>query len=228
MLISNQLIGFGAQVAVPQAHVLFADNDGLTGLGGSSSARTFSSKNFGTAYSDRYMLVGVFTSSTSLVDFSSITIGGVSASKLGFEANGSNTKAAFWIAAVPTGTSGSLVFTPAAGIFRMGWVLWNLRGLASTTPSNTATDTSLPHSQSLSVPAGGIGVAFQTAQNQSAAAWSGLTESADSANAEGGTNYGYSGACDDFASAATPTVAVTSTGGSGALNAFIAASFSPA
>lgn len=74
---------------------------------------TFTAQNFGTAAPDRYILCAVHSSSTGTTarSISSLTIGGVNATKV-VEITGSATNltlSAFWIAAVPTGASGNVV-----------------------------------------------------------------------------------------------------------------------
>jgi hypothetical protein len=103
---------------------------------GNQNPITFSSVDFGTEASDRYIIVGYGTRNDSRT-INSVTIGGVSATILVQQGDG-NTTAGIAIAAVPTGTTGDVVVTlnGTADSHYLG--VWSATGLASPTPVDSA------------------------------------------------------------------------------------------
>jgi hypothetical protein len=117
---------------------------GAQGDQGGSSPWTFTSKTFGSAASDRRIIVAVFAPSTSTVNLdaiSGVTIGGVTATRIA-AANSSNDfhQIAFYIADVPTGTSGNIVITTSGGRASMSIAWYKVTQLKSATAVATDFD----------------------------------------------------------------------------------------
>jgi hypothetical protein len=101
-----------------------------------STSFSFSSRPLGTAAADRYILVGVCGLFVNAGTFSSLTVAGVSATKL-VETTKDNHTAAFYLAAVPTGTTGTIAGTCSVTKSRYGIGFWAIYGLDSATPAGT-------------------------------------------------------------------------------------------
>jgi len=165
---------------------------------------TFSGKALGTAASNRQIVVLVSGHGTSNTTVSTVTVGGVSATELVYaqQATGTQIKA-IWIASVPTGTTGDVVVTFAAGKGSCGIGVYALYG-ASSSAHATQTDTTYSTdtvSVSIDVPAGGVCFAIGTGTAIDASTtWTGLTEDYDAVEESGNR---HTGASDLFASAQT-------------------------
>src|SRR5690606_34181733 len=87
----------------------------LEALGDTSDASTytFSSASLGRPHATRKIIAAVATrGSPSSHNVNSVTVAGISAtSVLTLSFNGNNNKLTFWVASVPTGTSGNIVVT---------------------------------------------------------------------------------------------------------------------
>lgn len=203
---------------------------------------TFPSQNLGTASAGRYIVALIAGSSgTSGRTISSVTIGGVSASQLGFVSEAGSTRASsIWIAAVPTGTTGDVVITWSAGMGRCGVGLYSLTG-AQTTAFDTATATATSGttlSDTINIPAGGVCFSVATAQVSGDYSWSwtNITEDFDTLLETGSPNHNrFTGASDVFGSSQSGlalTATASSTIGSGSMLAVslaaVPAVFSPA
>jgi len=180
----------------PPASVTFTANasSNTTSLG-----YNFTSQNFGAESADRYILVGVAGQGASAAAVSSVTIGGVSATQL-FSASSSTATVAFWIAAVPSGTSGTIFIQWAAQRSRCAAVVWALTGLQSATAIDTgsaANSGSGALSDTIDVSAGGVAVAmaYDTGTGSRTWTWTGLTEVVDTTFASGRS---YTGASANF------------------------------
>lgn len=93
-----------------------------------------------------------------------VDIGGVAAT-----AAATATRAALWVANVPTGTTGTVALTYANTMNEAYVAVWRLGGLSSSTPTDTDTTTTTPGSASVSVGAGSIAIFM--AQHDSAITW---------------------------------------------------------
>jgi hypothetical protein len=189
---------------------------------------TFSSQNFGTASSDRYIIVS-FTArllaNSPAVSISSVTAGGVSATIIAQAQNAiTNTNiVCLAIAAVPTGTTGDVVVVVSRAPLRASIQLWAATGIDATVV-DSATSTASAPTYAIDVPADGIAVAAVAGGSYTSGSWSGMTERYDFTY----DGSGYStGASDAFASTQTNlSVTATLTGsGSEPVGAF--ASFGP-
>jgi len=144
---------------------------------------TFSSQSFGTADTDRYIVVGVgFVSRNEPQTISSVTIGGVAATALTARSEQDegtwSSVAQFWIAAVPSGTTGDVVVALNAQASACGVGLWRLI-TDDITPHDTATDTADTISVNVNVQDGGGVCAIAMCRNGSTTTWTGVTEDFD-------------------------------------------------
>lgn len=147
---------------------------------------TSSALGIGTASATRYVLAGLVARHATITpNVTGITIGGVSATACGAAVEQeTGTTQAFFIAAVPTGTTAVVVVDWDQTVLRMGLTLWALTGLQSTTPTNVYADTSLAsNAYSVSIDVTANGAAYAIAQCNSAltTTWAGLTEDHESA-----------------------------------------------
>lgn len=141
-----------------------------------NSVFTFSGQNFGTENAARYIIVGyaiVGTGSTP-----SVTIGGVSATLAVSVIQGSSNATGLAIAAVPTGTSGSVVVTLGGGTAaNCSICVYSTTTLQNATAFNTTTSTSTDPSVTLDIPAKGFAIGIgESNSNTASPTWSGLTE----------------------------------------------------
>lgn len=190
---------------------------------------TFSSQAIGDASASRYVIVGA-TSASGSQTVSSMTIGGISASlivSLGDSVE-SGYRAELWAAAVPTGTTADVVVTYSGGVVRCGIGIWRMVG-GSVTPTDTASASADPASDTINVAAGGGLCAIVLWSNTGApytTSWTGVDEDFDTNFGEGDTNY--SGGSKLYAAAQTGMTISASSDGSTNREAMVAASFPPA
>ena len=141
-----------------------------------SPGATHPGMNFGAANPKRYLIAAIAFSS--LTSITSVTIGGVAATELVAVVSGfGNARSAFFIAAVPTGTSGDVTVNAGAGGVS-SVALYSVVNLQSATP--IATDSnfgSSPLGMSLNGTKGGIVLAsaYMTGSPGASASWTGLT-----------------------------------------------------
>lgn len=170
---------------------------------------TFAAQNTGTASADRYTVVGVFgTDGAITFGVSTVTVGGDSATEIIDEDGTGLVDTAIYIVANTAGTSEDVVVTFSEAITEAGVCLWQVNNISSSTAvsSTTDDDTSagaviLDHNTN----ANGVSMAVCNTQGTgNATAWTGLTERADSEDAE--TAYSAADFTEDD-SAATPLTA---------------------
>lgn len=134
---------------------------------------SFASRNFGTAYPDRY-IIAILALPSNNRDASACTIGGVTASKLA--GNSDIRRASIWGAAVPTGTTGTVAITADGTSAGCGLHIYSIYPIASLNTSNLSTN-----GGSITVPAAGFAIGGgYTSQGGSTPTMSlsGLTEDA--------------------------------------------------
>lgn len=159
----------------------------LTFLAAASEASSdgeFPAIDFGSEAPDRY-LCAVFGITGGVIDTAPVTIGSVSASLVVFKTriNGSNVcSGAIFIAPVPTGTSGDVEIDLAGGARNISLALYSMTGLSNggvASDTQTSDSATFPMSGTLTVPAGGCGIAgaFSSGGSGSSAPfdWTGLT-----------------------------------------------------
>ena len=141
------------------------------------SGATHPGMNFGPANPKRYLIaaIGIVSSSSAIT---SVTIGGVTATQLvAVVSSFGSVRTAFFIAAVPTGTSGDVTVNAGSGGVS-SVALYSVVNLQSATPVATASNFgSSPLSMSLNGTNGGfiLSSAYMSGSPGATAAWTGLT-----------------------------------------------------
>jgi len=150
----------------------------FTGNPGGTGPFTFSGLNFGAVDAARLLVLGL-TAQEGAGGFSSVTIGGVSATLINRVIGGE-----LWVALVPTGTSGSVVLSggTVSGPLIVG-SLTAVYGANSATPfDHVATTGSTSTSQNITYSANGCIIGFlgkidaSGSDNTGTLSWSGLTK----------------------------------------------------
>jgi len=216
------LLSYGG--SAPDAIIAFLQ---ATQIGTDLTTYTFSGQNFGTANTARYIIVSISGRAAAARTISSVTIGGVSASAVvsNPSADGTN-RAAIYVAAVPTGTSGDVVITWSAGMVRCQIGLYSALNINPTAES-MGTSTADPLTSNLAASAGSVQVAIGHTDGTATATWSGTNGLTEDFDAQLGDATGrYSGA--SRASAAAVTSTATCTWTSSTRPVYVAASFAKA
>lgn len=204
--------------AVAAASVTFLQTAADTA---SAITYTFSSQNFGTASGDRLLVCAFSAKGGTSTALTSLTIGGVTASLVASAAGATvdDNIVALYVAAVPTGTSGSVVATlNGTNAARAHIALWAITG-ANATPHDT--DSKNGFSVSVDTPANGASIVAYVTQSTTAKTWTGGTERYDDTTESVITSSGTS---DNHAGAATLNV---STGNVGAFQRIVGATWGP-
>lgn len=229
MLILNELVGFGAAAgSIPTSMSFLQGSMSIS----DSTAYTFSSQSLGSADINRWIVVCASGTRNAARTLSSLTIGGVSATKI-VQAESSTLyfHTSIWVAQVPTGTTGDIVITWDNTMGRCGYSAYRLiTETAPTTAYDTQTDLTLTSSDlsvSISRPSGGVIIA-STVNNSSSATsvtWAGTSEDYD-ANWSEATTQGMSSS--SIASGASPLTVTATIAGTPVANTvgLAAASFS--
>lgn len=172
---------------------------------------TFAASDIGTASADRIVVVGVAaTGGTNNTTIASGTIGGISAT-VGVDARTAtlNPQASFMYAAVPSGTTGSIVITFSAGKLRTSISVWAVYGASTTaTDSDTLFDlaTTSMSLSALTVPTNGMGFFMTVHNNITTTGW-GWTNATERSDGTMENSTRYSGA--DTSTAGTNTITAT-------------------
>ncbi len=188
---------------------------------------TFAAQALGAADGTRQILVcvaGQRLSSPSAV--SSVTVGGITATKLVEQTTGNanDHSCSIWIAPVPTGTTGDVVVTFNTGHLRCAVSVWRAVNSAATAAATaSATNSSTAVSTTIDVPAGGFAVAVAFDNGNTTYTWSGLTEAYD-ATADGNA---FSSAGDNFAAAQSGMTVTATQASNNAPQALCVASVAP-
>lgn len=161
---------YGSVASAPPA---FLKTDDQTDAGGSSTI-TFSTVNFGTAASNRIIIAMVTVTSTAATG---VTIGGVTAVKEAEEATGVS-GLQIWRAAVPSGTSGSIVITAGISMTNAIILVGQATNITAAAVSNGhfTSSTSDPLSfGTITVPSTGFGIAAIYNTGPSIGTWANAT-----------------------------------------------------
>jgi len=159
---------------------------------------TYTSFPFGTAASDRYIVCRAGSTWQAGGIMTSATIGGVTASiVVHAHGNSGEQDGDIFIAAVPTGTSGTIAMTYAGSQARNGLGCDAMYGISSATPYGSGSDadvTGNTPSVTFAVPASGwiVGGSHSEDNSCSTASWTNLTEDYDTQS--GGTSAYFTGA----------------------------------
>lgn len=168
-----------------------------------STTHTYSTRAIGTAFADR--IVGVCfnlqPNSTAITAITTVTIGGITATQGTFVRISNRTVSTTYAAAVPTGTTATIVITADQNIFGSAISVYSMANVASVTATHSVTSTGVdPAAGSLNVMAGGVAMGCAADDAGGTVSWSNLTEDTDTAFGSGGA---ASAAHNAFASAQT-------------------------
>lgn len=191
------------------------------------SAYTFAASDFGTPSAGRYILVGIAGRGAAVRTITSVDLGGVAAAQVAV-LNSGGTTVAFWIAAVPTGATGDVVYNLSGAWVRTAVGVWAITGLGSTTPFDSDTDITMVANQlavSLDCEAGGAVFGMGANGNAGSFTWAGITERFD-VGLEAGNNQ-FTGGSLDFAAAQTGLAVTINQVNTGSSPALLAVSLSP-
>lgn len=210
MFLATQLVGFGGtSAATATVTRTFAAS---TGDGSDLTTYNYVGVSISTAASNRKVVVCCMSRAAGAIN--SVTVAGVSAT-LAVSADGSNANSEIWVADVPTGTTANIDVVYSTGKVRAAIAVYAMYGAASSTPTNTYTDTATPWSQSINVPAGGVAFACQCNSDNLAFTWAGLTEDYDADFPDAAQSY--TGASAEFSAAQTGLTVSVSTPTDGAM-----------
>jgi hypothetical protein len=196
----------GATVTKPPT-MDFVAEDGQTA---DATTWTFTSQAFGDAADDRIMVLAL-DGGASKRTVNSVTIGGVSAAQqVSKQGGGAELFVEIWSAAVPSGTTGTVVITLAGSTQNMGIGLYRLTGM-SATKTDSAVDGAISSGNielTTTIPANGCGIAVFKNDNNQTSSWTNLDETYDENIGEG--SYHRSGAS-KFYSTLQTDLAITDT-----------------
>lgn len=170
---------------------------------------TFSSQPFGSASSDRIVIVSVLGYGGSASTISSVTIGGVSATIIRQQSTGTTTLG-IAAAAVPTGTTGNVVAVFSATKGDCAIAVWS--GTGQITAAGVASGSNTDLSEiTLASEVGGFVVAVCMNINNRTTTWTGATENFDDNFGESEWHSGASLTTEFSAVSVQPTLSDTST-----------------
>tara|TARA_R110002020_G_scaffold315243_1_gene530398 strand:+ start:325 stop:975 length:651 start_codon:yes stop_codon:yes gene_type:complete len=206
-MFSSELWNNSGVVVPDDVTLAFLSNEGSET---DASSYTFTGKSFGDTATDRRIFVGVYglDNSGSTITTSTVTVGGVSATKVVEVTNDTsiNGVSAIWQADVPSGTSGTVVIAFSTTIIKMGYALWRVTG--GVDEKDTASSTSSNFTLSLDVNDNGGAIGYAGNRDTPTWTWTGLTE--DFEGTAGSAKH--SGASDTFASGGSKTVGANCSG----------------
>jgi hypothetical protein len=202
--------GAGAGVTFSLAYVTTATD------ATSQTTYTFAAQSIGVADTNRIVVVGICArSATTTLDFSTVTIGGVSATLTKKQRTTTDTStttiAGLYQAAVPTGTTGDVVVTFNEAAVRAAVAVWRLV-TATSTATATASSAVDPADVSLTIPSGGGVIVFAASSAGTSYTPTGYTENFDGVIGASttvytaGTNTSSSGATSLIADASSVPV----------------------
>lgn len=157
-----------------QVIVTFEDHQEITTT---QATFTFAGMNFGAPSSARYL--AAFVSWVTAVTAPTVTIGGIIATQMGATVVApSGAICAWFIALVPTGSSGTVVGTLGASEAAMAVSLYSVTGISSTTPHATASSNAAAPTSTLSVPVNSailVGATAGASSTITSGSWAGAT-----------------------------------------------------
>lgn len=159
---------------------------------GNGSSFSFTGKDFGPAAPDRRIIVVYDLANVGTFSLSSLTIGGVGGSSVVNvnSADGNRIRVGIYIAAVPTGTTGTIAITTDTSVDYCAVAWFAVTGLDGASATNTASDDAGdPLSAAITVQAAGFAVGVAASNSSSGFTWSGLNEVVDVAP-EGANRFG--------------------------------------
>lgn len=194
----------------------------VTTSGGTSF--TFTNVSFGDEAPNRKIVVGVITYATLGRTYSSVTIGGVTASLvIKLDGAGNPAATALYEADLPSGTSGDVTVTVSGSVQCFGISVYRMIDAGSV--SGTYSDSTDPYQAAIDVPSGGAAIGFGRIVSTQTATWSGLDETVDQIVESGVT--GMTSASKTFAAAQSGYAVQMTPSGSSANNRLLVASWGP-
>ncbi len=191
MSLRRRSISYGGSLPAAITYLTSNSKDSISGT------HDYTGTSFGSASSDRCIIVTLLTNLTTAEPVSSVTVGGIAATRCVVSWYFTNDRPVeIWIAQVPTGTSGSVaISTSHGGVWSSTLGVYSATKLKSVVPVATSVDQDFNGSTwnkivntSVSVPAGGFAVsaARMAGGVVSSVTWTGATQdfllpSADSA-----------------------------------------------
>ena len=165
--------------AAAAATAVFTDSS--TNASGGATSYSFTSQDFGTAASDRKIIVSVNGTSNSggAAAVTGMTIGGEDASLIKAQVNASQAGyySELWQADVPTGTTGTVAYTIAAAGYRHGIGIHACYGAAASVDDTAGDGSNDPMTTTIDCPANGFIIAAAQFHTASAVtAWTGVDE----------------------------------------------------
>jgi len=176
----------------------------------SGATNTWTNVSIGPADAGRYVVVGLGRlASSGAAAPTSLTIGGVAATRIGFS-QATNAGVVFFIALVPTGTTATIVLSNPSSAQPTGGV-WAVYDLLSPIPTTAMIyDSSSPYSQSITIQPGGVAFgAILWSSGKRTTTWTGLVESFEDTS---GAQTAGSGAALASTSGATVTAVASPSG----------------
>jgi len=166
----------GSAALLPDASVTYAAQTSSTTAGSSFS---FSSVAFSSTASDRLIVVSVGATAANQRTVSRVTIGGVSAT--GYENANRLRHGSLWVAAVPSGTTGTVDVNFSGSVDNCHIGVWALYGISSAVPreSNQVSGSYTNNSSTLNTAKGGVSIAAAVSAGAVTITWTGLTENFD-------------------------------------------------
>jgi hypothetical protein len=183
---------------------------------------TFAATPIGTPSGNRYIVLGVTPTATSVTGVTIDSGGGaVAATLLHSIAGGGASFANIYILSVPAGTTADIVVTVVGG-FRCGVGVWAVYDCLATAADTASADTANTMSDTINCPAGGAIIACAIHGQSGLMTWTGLTERYDVLQ-----EVSMSGASDTFATTQTGLTITITYAGVTAAHIFSAVSLQP-
>jgi hypothetical protein len=180
-----------------------------------ASTYTFSNQAIGTATSDRVVIVnfGSLKDTSATYSVTSVTIGGVAATRIHSTQTQTSWGLSSYYATVPTGTTADIVIVHSANMNRCGIQVVTTTNIGELhqVALAEASSGSDPLSFTVDAPAGSLVVGYVYDTGSSSQTWTELTENFDEQISA--THY-HSGAIKNYSSAATPTITADPSGSS--------------
>lgn len=205
MLNVTNLIGFGVKRGDATTTAEYTGSGSANPGGTFSSPRTISSIAIGTADAARFVVAAIMfqvSGNTGASPTTGVTIGGVTATKIGTSARSNNANdhvAEFWIAAVPTGTTADVIVSFTGSLFRMAISCFKVLGYSSVFANSAVGESSaISVSTTINGRANGCIIACATNNGSVTYSWTGLTLRVTATYSNT-----YTAASDNFASAQT-------------------------
>ena len=212
-MLARRLIGARVAAAAGSS----AESSYLTAVNDTSGKTTYSfaSVSFGTAASDRLIVVCANPNGSSVTSINSMTIGGISATKAAENQTG-NGVSSIWFALVPTGTSGTVTFTCNAAASRARIAAYRVVGASNTSSAHDSDTNTAASALSVSVSVGTVSgsviIAASAVEGGSGTNWSSaVTEDSDASTGVSSRNFAVASQTD----APGGTVDITATAAAG-------------